>query len=156
MFSYVHVFCFCLWPYFCATSYLAGKSVKVLPAFLPVPVILSISPPLLVWSFTFIEKCDCDKVNLVLSVNSIITLLVKLLQMIRGYVTSVMVCFVFCLYLRKTCLLCMHLILDLEFQLLRGWGVLVKGGGKGGWKISKFKGVPGFMGETKDNFPRGS
>ena len=39
-----------------------------------------------VWPFTFTEKSDCDKVNLVLFVISIITSFVKLLQMIWGYV----------------------------------------------------------------------
>ena len=37
---------------------------------------------LLDWSFTFTEKSDCDKVSHVVSMISITTILVKLLQMI--------------------------------------------------------------------------
>ena len=41
-----------------------------------------------VWSFTFTEKSDCDKVNHVVSMISITTILVKLLQIIWCYVTA--------------------------------------------------------------------
>ena len=65
---------------------------------MPVPVLLYLSP------FTFTEKFDCDilfspKVNFVLSVISIITTFVKLLQIILGYVNRSVVCLSFCLYI---------------------------------------------------------
>ena len=50
--------------YLCATLYFTVKLVKVLPAFLSVSVILSISLLLLVKAFPFTEKCEpcafCD------------------------------------------------------------------------------------------------
>ena len=50
-------------------------------------VLLSIFLPILVWPFTFTAKSDCDitfnsKIDFVLSVSSIITITVKLLQII--------------------------------------------------------------------------
>ena len=61
-----------------------------------------------VWPSTFFEKSDCYKMNLRLSVISIITILVKLLQIIWGYITSFVVCQFFCLslylYLWKMCM----------------------------------------------------
>ena len=70
---------------------------------MPVPVLLYLSP------FTFTEKFDCDilfspKVNFVLSVISIITTFVKLLQIILGYVNRSVVCLSFCLYIWKICI----------------------------------------------------
>ena len=64
---------------FCVTSYLPVKSVNVLCVFLSVSICVHI----LVWSFTLTEKSDCDiiftlKIELVLSVASIITIKVKL------------------------------------------------------------------------------
>ena len=56
---------------------------------------------LLDWLLTFIEKCDCDKVNHVVSMISITTILVKLMQMIGCYVNELVVCLSFCLYLQK-------------------------------------------------------
>ena len=64
---------------------------------LPEPVLLSICLSLLVWPFTFTKKWDCNKTNIVLFVVSIITILVKLLQMIWGYITGFGVCPSFCL-----------------------------------------------------------
>ena len=53
---------------------------------------------LLVWIFTFTKKSDCDKINLLLSAINIITILVKLSKMIRGYFTGLVV-YQFCLSL---------------------------------------------------------
>ena len=61
------------------------KLVKKSCLSLPVPITLSICLSV-VWSFTFHWDYDCDKINLVLSVNSMITILVKLVQIIRGYI----------------------------------------------------------------------
>lgn len=67
---------------------------------------LHLSASFLVLPFTFTKKSDCEititsKIILMLSVNSIILMLVKLLQMIWGYVTSytVFVSMFPCLYL---------------------------------------------------------
>ena len=54
------------------------------------------------WPFIFTEKSDCDiifnsRIKLVLSVTIIIAMLVKLLQMIWGYVTSIFCCQIHCL-----------------------------------------------------------
>ena len=43
-------------------------------------------------SFTFIEKSDCDKINLILCVISITTMSIMLLQMILGYIYSFVIC----------------------------------------------------------------
>ena len=42
--------------------------------------------------FTFIEKSDCDKINLILCVISITTMSIMLLQMILGYIYSFVIC----------------------------------------------------------------
>ena len=63
---------FWLWPYLCTNSYLPVKS--VMPV-LSMPVLLTICVPLLIWPFTFTKKSDCVKINLLLSVISIITIL---------------------------------------------------------------------------------
>lgn len=55
---------------------------------LSVPVLLSICLLLVVSSYTFTGKPVCDKISLVLSMISIITILAKLLNMVRGYITS--------------------------------------------------------------------
>ena len=81
-------FCFRLRPYF----YASFKSVNELCAsFLPVSlsVLLSVCF-ILVWLFTFISMINLSVI--VLSVTSIITILVKLLWMIWGKVTSFVVC----------------------------------------------------------------
>ena len=97
---------FCLWTYMCATLYRFLKSVKVLFFSLPVPVLLSVYLPLLVWRFNFTKKSDNE--DLVLYVVSIITVLVKLLQMIWSYITSFVVCHSLCLsiwlHLWKICI----------------------------------------------------
>ena len=69
--------------------------------FLPVPVLLSICLPLLVWPLNFTEKSDCEKIHLVLSVISIIIILAKLLQVIWGYIIT--------LLLLRFVSLCLHL-----------------------------------------------
>ena len=45
---------------------------------LPLPAVLSICLPLIVWSFTFTEESDCEKINLALSEIIVITILLKL------------------------------------------------------------------------------
>ena len=52
-----------------------------------VPVLYPFECLCRVWHFTFSEKSHCGKINLVLSVISIITILIKLLLIIFGYVT---------------------------------------------------------------------
>ena len=92
------------------------------------------------WPSTFIDKSDSDMVTLLLSVITIITILVKLMQLFWGYVTSFgmfqFVCLFF-LYLRKVCI---HIIMVLSHTpRLRGtwsssrFGQLVKKK-RGGWK----------------------
>ena len=85
-----YAFYFCLWPNLCATLYFPMNSLEVFCVSLSVLVSLSFWLPLLVFvqSFTFNEKSDHDKMNLVLRVIIIITI-VKLLHII----------FVFCLSL---------------------------------------------------------
>ena len=74
-----------------------------------------------VWSFTFTGKCDCDRVNHVVFMISLTTILVKLLQMIWCYVTSFVICQSVWRFLHifKRCaihiimvLCCIHLILE--------------------------------------------
>ena len=76
-------FHFYLWLYFCATSYLPEKSVNVLCVFACTSFCLTLHLP---------KKFDCDKVNLVLSVITITVVLVKLSQMIWGYINICLVC----------------------------------------------------------------
>ena len=52
--------------------------------------------PASVWPFTVTEKSDCDKINFVLVMISIITILVKLLEIILSRVTSFVVYWFFC------------------------------------------------------------
>ena len=61
------------------------KSMKVFCVSLVLLVLLSICLTLLVRPFTFTEKSDCGNINFVFFVISIITILVKLLQMIWGF-----------------------------------------------------------------------
>ena len=75
--TYALYFCLWPWPYLCAALHLLMKSVKVLRVSLSVPVLLSICLLLLVWPFTFTDKSVWDKINLELSVISIITILVS-------------------------------------------------------------------------------
>ena len=49
-----------------------------------------------VWPFIVTEKSDCDKINFVLVMISIITILVKLLEIILSRVTSFVVYWFFC------------------------------------------------------------
>ena len=58
------------------------KSMKVFCVSLALLVLLSICLTLLVRPFTFTEKSDCGNINFVFFVISIMTILVKLLQMI--------------------------------------------------------------------------
>ena len=66
------------WKDFCVSLFVSG--------------ILSIYLPLVICPFTFTEKFGGDKINLVLSVISIITVLVKLLQMICICIASFVAC----------------------------------------------------------------
>ena len=71
IFVCTYAFYYFLLPYLCTTLYLTANSVKSLWVSLPVlPVALFICLSLLVWPFIFIKKSDCDKVKLLLSVNS--------------------------------------------------------------------------------------
>ena len=86
-------FCFCLLPNLWATWYHHVRSVTVFILCVPACDSLSICVPLLVWTFTFFEKSDCNdtfvpKINLLFF---IITILVKLLRMIYCYITSFVV-----------------------------------------------------------------
>ena len=92
--------------------HLCVKSMKVFclstwPGLYPFACLRTIRP------FTFSEKSDCTKINLVLSAVSIITILVKLLQMIFCYVTSfvVSVCLSLCPCLQKTFISRLHIIM---------------------------------------------
>ena len=51
-------------------SYEVNEAMKMLCVFLSVLVPLPICLSLLGWPFTFTEKCDCGKINIVLSVKS--------------------------------------------------------------------------------------
>lgn len=79
----------------------------------PAPVLYPFVSLCTIWHFTFNEKSGCGKINLVLSVISIITILVKLLQIIFGYVTNfvVYVCLSLCLYPQKICISHFHIIM---------------------------------------------
>ena len=89
-------------PLICAYPHV--KSVKVLCLS---ACVSSLSTCLPLYNLTSTEKSDCGKINLLLSAISIITVLVKLLQMILGYVTSfvgVSLSLSFCPYLQKICI----------------------------------------------------
>ena len=67
----------------------------------------SLTTCLPLYNLTFNEKSDCGKINLLLSVISIITVLVKLLLMILSYVTSFVALSLslsLCPYLQKICI----------------------------------------------------
>ena len=106
---YLYYLCLCTFvygsicvPHICA--YLHVKSVKVL-CLSACASFLSTCLPL--YNLTSTEKSDCGKINLLLSVIRIITVLVKLLQMILGYVTSfvgVSLSLSLCPYLQKICI----------------------------------------------------
>ena len=76
------------------------KSMKVFCVSLALLVLLSICLTLLVRPFTFTEKSDCGNINFVFFVISIITILVKLLQMIWGF---------FWVFLRASLSVCLSL-----------------------------------------------
>ena len=93
-FMYIHMYlyylCLCTFvygsicvPLICA--YLHVKSIKVLCLS---TCASSLSTCLPLYNLIFTEKSDYTKINLLFSVISIITVLVKLLQMILRYVTS--------------------------------------------------------------------
>ena len=105
----------CLWSHMYVIQYFPKKSVKVFCLCSSDGSFVHLPASFLVWPFTFTEKSDCDikftsKINLMLSVNDIIKMLVKLLQTIWGYVTrcAVLVSMFPCLYL--WCLKDMHFI----------------------------------------------
>ena len=72
-------------------SYEVNEAMKVLCVSVSVPVPLSICLPLLGRPFTLTEKFVCGKINIVLSVIRIITILVKLMPMIWRYVSIFLV-----------------------------------------------------------------
>ena len=127
--------------------FLPVKSIKVSRVSAPVPVLLSFF--LLLWSFIFAEKSYCDitftsKIHLVLSVTSIITMLVILLQMIYGYVTIcvVSVSLSLCLFLCDVWKIYFTHHIGPHFSGTKSsccYGELVKG--EGSWK-KKIKGEP--------------
>lgn len=79
--------------YLRATPYLPVNSVKVMRFSLPMPAFLVFWLPLIVWLLKFdFGVTLAPKINLVLSMISIITKIVKLLHMIWIYVTSIVVC----------------------------------------------------------------
>ena len=87
---YLYYLCLCTFVYgsICVPLicvYLHVKSIKIL-CLSTCASFLSTCLPL--YNLTSIEKSDCGKINFLLSVISIITVLVKLLQMILRYVTS--------------------------------------------------------------------
>ena len=95
VFVCTYAFYFCLLSHFCATPYLLVKSVKVLctsicdNSFVHLSAYFSLT-------FHFIAKSDCGitftlKIDVLLSVATIITITIKLLQMIWGNVTSFLV-----------------------------------------------------------------
>ena len=98
-FGVYHIICFCM--YLCVLLLSMTLFFVTLP---PCQVILVIAifylcqffdPSVFlckVSSFTFIEKSDCDKINLILCVISITTMSIMLLQMILGYIYSFVIC----------------------------------------------------------------
>ena len=98
---------FCVWTYLRAFSHLPVKSVKVLSLHLCQFFCSSIKFDL----FNFTEKCDCEKINFVLFVISVIWILVQLLQMMWVHATSFVVCMSVCLFLTKICISQFHLIM---------------------------------------------
>ena len=112
-FMHIHVYlyylCLCTFvygvicvPLICAYLHLKSMKVLCLSAF-----VSSLSTCLPFYNLTFTERSDCGKINLLLSVISIITVLVKLLEMILGYVTSfvgVSLSLSLCPYLQKICI----------------------------------------------------
>ena len=79
------------------------------------------------WPFTFIEKSDCGKINFVLYVISVVMILVKLLQVIWGYITCFVVCQSFCpsLYIFERYAFYMIMVLCHQCFILWEPGVLV-------------------------------
>ena len=98
-FGVYHIICFCM--YLCVLLLSMTLFFVTLP---PCQVIVVIAifylcqffdPSVFlckVSSFTFIEKSDCDKINLILCVISITTMSIMLLQMILGYIYSFVIC----------------------------------------------------------------
>ena len=93
-FIHIHVYfyylCLCTFvygsicdPLICVYLHLKSMKVLCLSTF-----VSSLSTCLPFYNLNFTEKSDCGKISLLLSVISIITVLVKLLEMILGYVTS--------------------------------------------------------------------
>ena len=91
------------------------------------------------WLFIFAKKCDCDTINL-LFVISITTILVKLLQLIWGVVTTFVVCQSVCLS---------YVSVYLELQLLGGAS---KRGGDWGLEKVKIFGCTQIYGGPQDIF----
>lgn len=93
VFIYIYVFYFCLWHYLCTTLYLLMEWLKVLLVSLTLPVLLFICLSQLVWPSSSLRNL----VVIVPLVTSIITILIKLLQVIWGYISTFVVCQFFCL-----------------------------------------------------------
>ena len=87
---YLYYLCLCTFAfgYICVSLICAYFPVKSMKISCPSTCASSLSTYLPLHNLTFSEKSDCGKINLLFSVISIITVLIKLLQMILGYVTS--------------------------------------------------------------------
>ena len=81
--------------------------------------------PLLVRIFISTERSGCEKTKFMLIMGSIIIVLVKLLQMIRYYITNFLAYQFFCQYLSVRYAFHMILILCHQCLILVGPGVLV-------------------------------
>lgn len=95
VFVCTYAFYFCLLSHFCATSYLLVKSVKVLCTSICDNSFVHLSA---YFSLTFHFHCKIWLWHVLLSVATIITITVKLLQMIWGYVISFLVRQSLCLF----------------------------------------------------------
>lgn len=141
------------------------KSIKILRVSLHLLALLFICLRLLAWPFTFTEKSNCDNLNLVVSLSSIIsiiTIIVKLLEVIWVtllvfWCVSVSACLF--LHIWKVCISHHNGVVSLMYYSSRTWNSscwrkLVKGGG---WKVKKkkkFKGIPKFKWGPKDAYSR--
>ena len=90
MCTYAFYFCLCLYMcayYLCVSPCEINEGIVYfhLCQFYPFVCLCTI------WHFTFSQKSDCGKINIVLFVISVIIILVKLLQIILSYVTNFLV-----------------------------------------------------------------
>ena len=96
IFLFIHAFCFHLTLFLCHFIPSCNVSKCIVCLCSSVNTFVHLSASFLVWLLTFTDKSDCEilftsMINLVLSVTNIIPMLVKLFQMIWGYVTSFLV-----------------------------------------------------------------